>query len=126
MLIEIAQKKILWSNEFEKHILNSMTVGFLAVVLVGVCVWGRGIFNLYSFSDMFEYWLLFTVGLTFCVTHASRARQETQHPGKDAPYSSVPYLLCILKTILLFSEHKCPYVLRVLQRNSILSSMGFL
>ena len=41
MLIEIAQKKILWSNEFEKHILNSMTVGFLAVVLVGVCV-GEG------------------------------------------------------------------------------------
>lgn len=38
MLIEIAQKRILWSNEFEKHILNTMTAGFLAVVLVGVCV----------------------------------------------------------------------------------------
>ena len=45
MLIEIAQKRILWSKEkkkkeFEKHILNSMTVGFLAVVLAGVCVSG--------------------------------------------------------------------------------------
>lgn len=78
-------KKFLWSNEFEKHILNSMTVGFLAVVLVGVCVWGRGIFNLYSFSDMFEYWLLFTVGLTLLCDTCFSYRQETQHPGKDAP-----------------------------------------
>lgn len=42
MLIEIAQKRILWSNEFEKHISNTMTVGFLAVVLAGVCVVGGG------------------------------------------------------------------------------------
>ena len=52
--------------------------------------------------------------------------RRPQHPAKDPPYSSVPYLLCVLKTTLFFSEHKCPYILRVLQKEQYTVLYGFL